>query len=79
MRKLRKNQQNKNGCFYSQESLKEVPEPAQEINISAKATLKRKMRDFQLSNGISFFLSMCEVLFYAGVVYGFGFVQYIFE
>jgi hypothetical protein len=35
------------------------------------------MRDFQLSNGISYFLSMCEVLLYAGVVYGFGFVQYI--
>ena len=38
---------------------------------------KRRMRDFQLSNGISYFLSMCEVLLYAGVVYGFGFVQYI--
>jgi hypothetical protein len=37
------------------------------------------MAGLKISNYVSYFLSMVEVLCYAGVPYGFGFIQYIFE
>ena len=32
-----------------------------------------------ISNYLSYFISIVEMLFYAGVPYGFGFLQYTFE
>ena len=37
------------------------------------------MRNLKISNYLSYLFSMMEILFYGGVPYGFGFLQYIFE
>ena len=37
------------------------------------------MRNLKISNYLSYIFSMIEILFYGGVPYGFGFLQYIFE
>ena len=39
----------------------------------------KKERKMHISNYLSYFISIVEMLFYAGVPYGFGFLQYIFE